>query len=44
VSGAGFPLLVYTVNQESRAEQLFAWGIDSVISDAPDTILAGVTQ
>jgi glycerophosphoryl diester phosphodiesterase len=44
VSGAGFPLLVYTVNQESRAEQLFACGIDSVISDAPDTILAGHTD
>ena len=43
VSGAGFPLLVYTVNQESRAEQLFAWGVDSVISDAPDAILAGHT-
>jgi glycerophosphoryl diester phosphodiesterase len=44
VSHAGFPLLVYTVNQMSRAEQLFAWGVDSVISDAPDTIFAGVTQ
>jgi glycerophosphoryl diester phosphodiesterase len=43
ISTAGFPLLVYTVNQVSRAEQLFTWGVDSVISDAPDTILAGNT-
>jgi glycerophosphoryl diester phosphodiesterase len=41
VSTAGFPLLVYTVNQVSRAEMLFAWGVDGVISDAPDAILAG---
>jgi glycerophosphoryl diester phosphodiesterase len=44
VSRAGLPLLVYTINQVSRADQLFAWGIDSVISDAPDAILAGIKQ
>jgi glycerophosphoryl diester phosphodiesterase len=39
VNAAGYPLLAYTVNDVSRARELFAWGIDSVISDAPDVIL-----
>lgn len=40
VKAAGYPLLVYTVNHPSRAEELFDWGVDGVISDAPDAILA----
>lgn len=40
VKGAGYPLLVYTVNHPSRARELFGWGVDGVISDAPDAILA----
>jgi glycerophosphoryl diester phosphodiesterase len=39
VKGAGYPLLVYTVNHPSRARELFGWGVDGVISDAPDAIL-----
>lgn len=42
VKGGGYPLLVYTVNHVKRAEELFAWGIDGVISDAPDAILANL--
>jgi glycerophosphoryl diester phosphodiesterase len=38
VRGAGYPLLVYTVNDATRARQLFSWGVTSVFSDAPDII------
>jgi glycerophosphoryl diester phosphodiesterase len=39
VRRAGYPLLVYTVNHPSRAQELFGWGVDGVISDAPDAIM-----
>ena len=42
VKAAGYPLLAYTVNHPGRAEELFAWGVDGVISDAPDAILAAL--
>lgn len=42
VKSAGYPLLVYTVNHPGRARELFSWGVDGVISDAPDTILAAL--
>jgi glycerophosphoryl diester phosphodiesterase len=38
VRTAGYPLLVYTVNDDARARQLFGWGVTSVFSDAPDII------
>jgi len=38
VRAAGYPLLVYTVNDGARARQLFSWGVTSVFSDAPDII------
>lgn len=34
----GRQLLSYTVNDVSRAEQLFSWGVDAVFSDIPDII------
>ncbi|MBX9704313.1 MAG: glycerophosphoryl diester phosphodiesterase, partial [Silvanigrellaceae bacterium] len=37
----GYPILVYTVNSNERAQELFSWGIQSVISDFPDKILSG---
>ncbi|MGH6980226.1 MAG: glycerophosphodiester phosphodiesterase family protein [Stellaceae bacterium] len=40
VRDAGLPLLTYTVNDPSRAKELFGWGVSAVISDAPDAILA----
>lgn len=40
VRDAEFLLASYTVNDPNRARQLFAWGVDSVISDIPDTIMA----
>lgn len=35
---AGFRVLCYTVNEPARAEELFGWGVDSVITDAVDRI------
>lgn len=35
IRGAGYPLLVYTVNDPERARTLFDWGVTSVFSDVP---------
>jgi len=35
---AGFKVLSYTVNDPERAEQLLAWGLDGLITDAVDQI------
>lgn len=35
---AGYRVLCYTVNDPARAEQLLAWGVDSIITDAVDQI------
>ena len=35
---AGFRVLCYTVNDPQRAQQLFDWGIDSIITDMVDRI------
>jgi len=40
VRGADLLLAAYTVNDPRRARELFAWGVDSVISDVPDMIMA----
>ncbi len=42
VRGAGYLLAAYTVNEPRRALELFAWGVTSVFSDAPDLILAAL--
>jgi glycerophosphoryl diester phosphodiesterase len=39
VKQAGFPLLVWTVNEPARARKLLAWGADAVISDAPAALV-----
>ena len=44
LKATGLPLLAYTVNDPSRAEALFAMGVDGVFSDVPDAILAIVGQ
>lgn len=44
VRAAGYPLLAYTVNDPARARQLFAWGVTSVFSDAPDILLANIGE
>jgi glycerophosphoryl diester phosphodiesterase len=40
IRDAGYPLLAYTVNDHARAGLLFAWGVTSVFTDAPNIILA----
>lgn len=42
VRGAGYLLAAFTVNEPRRALELFAWGVNSVFSDAPDMILAAL--
>jgi len=42
VKSAGYPLLVYTVNHVERARSLVADGVDAIISDMPDAILAAL--
>jgi len=37
---AGFGLAVYTVNDPARARELQAWGVQCLITDSPDAILA----
>jgi glycerophosphoryl diester phosphodiesterase len=44
VRAAGYPLLVYTVNDAARARQLFGWGITSVFTDAPDIIASALPE
>jgi glycerophosphoryl diester phosphodiesterase len=39
VKGEDLALLAYTVNDRVRAEQLWAWGADSLFSDCPDRLL-----
>lgn len=38
VRSAGLWLACYTVNDPARAAELFAWGVDSVITDHPDRV------
>ena len=40
IKEVGLPLVAYTVNDPRRARALFARGVDGVISDRPDAILA----
>lgn len=42
IVAAGYPLLVYTVNDAARARELFGWGVTSVFSDTPDIILGAL--
>jgi glycerophosphoryl diester phosphodiesterase len=44
VKQAGFALGVYTIDEPGLARQLVAWGADTVITDAPDTIIAALRQ
>jgi glycerophosphoryl diester phosphodiesterase len=37
---SGYPLLAYTVNDPTRAQTLFSWGVTSVFSDVPHILSA----
>ena len=39
IRGAGYQVAAYTVNEPSRAQLLYSWGVTSVFSDVPDIIL-----
>lgn len=36
---AGYPMLVYTVNEAERAQALYDWGVDCICTDRPEAIL-----
>lgn len=40
VRRSGLRMAAYTVNDPNRARELFAWGVDSVITDRPDLMQA----
>lgn len=40
IKDEGLKLLVYTVNRPARARELVSWGVDGVITDRPDLLLA----
>jgi glycerophosphoryl diester phosphodiesterase len=42
VKAAGFGLGVYTIDEPELARRLVGWGADTVITDAPDTIIAAL--
>ena len=42
IRGLGYGLAVYTVNEPARARELMGFGVQCIISDAPDRILAAV--
>ena len=42
IRAAGYQLAAFTVNSPARARLLFAWGVTSVFSDAPDIVLRSI--
>lgn len=42
IRDGGYQLAAFTVNDRSRAHQLYSWGVTSVFSDVPSIILAAV--
>ncbi|MBV9524167.1 MAG: glycerophosphodiester phosphodiesterase [Alphaproteobacteria bacterium] len=44
VRDAGYPMLVYTVNDPRRAVELIGWGATAVFSDCPDRIIAALAS
>ena len=44
IRDGGYGLAVYTVNDPVRATELMRWGIDCIITDCPDVIIAAVSD
>lgn len=42
VKQAGYPMLVWTVNEVARGRELLEWGADALITDAPAMLAAGL--
>lgn len=43
ITGAGYPLMAFTVNKPRRAATLLSWGVSTIITDTPEDILAVAT-
>jgi glycerophosphoryl diester phosphodiesterase len=41
---AGVPLVCYTINEVERAQELFSWGVTSVITDDPAKLLMAIPR
>lgn len=39
---SGFQTVGFTINEPARAEKLFSWGVEAVISDTPGTLLGAL--
>ncbi len=39
---AGWPVLVWTVNEPARARELIGWGVDGLITDRPEALIAAL--
>lgn len=42
IKRSGYGLAVYTVNEPARAREILGWGADSIITDRPGDIVAGL--
>lgn len=42
VKSRGLVLAAYTLDDPARARELFGWGVDTVFSNAPDVVMAGL--
>jgi glycerophosphoryl diester phosphodiesterase len=43
IKAAGYALLAWTVNETGRGRELLGWGVDSLITDCPGDLAAGLT-
>jgi glycerophosphoryl diester phosphodiesterase len=44
IKQSGYLVAVFTVNQKRRAGQLMQWGVDCLITDAPDRIATALAS
>ena len=42
IKAAGYALLAWTVNETGRGRELLSWGVDSLITDCPGDLAAGL--
>jgi glycerophosphoryl diester phosphodiesterase len=43
IKAAGYTLLAWTINESGRGRDLLSWGVDSLITDCPGDLAAGLT-
>ncbi len=44
VRGAGYAVMVYTVNDPAQAQTLFGWGVDAIFTDIPGEMLRQLSK